>query len=123
MSDKSNTGTSPDKTALQWFISCISGKFADFSGRARRREYWSFALFAFLAGFVLGFVPYVGYLAIPALLVPGFAVGARRLHDVGRSGWLQLIAVIPVLGFLVLAVLMAKEGDAGVNSYGPNPKN
>lgn len=111
-------------------------KYADFSGRARRSEYWWFALFAFGAGIVAntldrilgtgfnddtsGLITTVLQLA---LLLPSLAVGARRLHDTGRSGWLLLLAVIPILGWIILIVWFATDSKPGDNKHGPNPKS
>ncbi|WP_028535895.1 DUF805 domain-containing protein [Paludibacterium yongneupense] len=96
--------------------------YADFNGRARRSEYGWFVLFIVLgclASSVLG--AQVKALFALAILLPGLAAGARRLHDGGRSGWWQLLALIPVLGALVLIVLLALPGDSGHNRFGPAP--
>jgi len=106
----------------------LTQKYADFSGRARRSEYWFFALAAFIVyvvaygiGAAIGtMIPY--YLVALALLVPGLAVGARRLHDTGKSGWLLLIGVIPLIGGIVLLVFFVQDSQPGDNQYGPSPK-
>jgi len=100
---------------------CFS-KYADFNGRARRSEFWFFYLFNFIVGLALGCIPVIGWIASVALLLPGFAVGARRLHDTGRSGWWQLLSLIPVIGTIVLIIWWASEGTPGANEYGENPK-
>jgi uncharacterized membrane protein YhaH (DUF805 family) len=114
-------------------------KYADLNGRSRRREYWTFALFNALIGAVVGAVAAVMFtttrssvfgLVIYGLLflyclaafIPGLAVGVRRLHDIGMSGWLVLICLVPGIGGLVLLVLFCLDSNQGPNQYGPNPK-
>ena len=95
--------------------------YATFNGRARRKEYWMFVLFntifAFVFGFVCGFigVPDLAQLYSLAVLLPSIAVGVRRMHDVGKSGWFLLIPIYN----LILAVT---EGEEGENQYGQDPK-
>lgn len=104
-------------------------KYATFSGRARRSEYWYFYLFNFLAYIALGILTdaipggeaLVG-LYILASIIPSFAVSVRRLHDTGKSGLLLLIALIPFLGFLLLLIFLVEDSTPGENKYGPNPK-
>ena len=113
--------------------------YANFSGRARRSEYWYFALFnlfaiistAILDGlfgttFDMGFGPspygYITILYYFFILIPSFAVLVRRLHDVGKSGWFILISLIPLVGAIWLLVLVLTDSDTGDNAYGPNPK-
>ncbi|MDR2000956.1 MAG: DUF805 domain-containing protein [Zoogloeaceae bacterium] len=82
---------------------CLTKKYADFSGRASRPEFWWFALFQFLLIFVLGFVSsVVSFIVALALLVPSLAVGVRRLQDIGKSGWLILLALIPIVGLILI---------------------
>lgn len=110
-------------------------KYADFSGRARRKEYWMFALLLIVVSFVLGIVegvvgltgmvgPYgpLSALFMLAIIVPSIAVGVRRLHDTGRSGWWMLIGLVPFIGAIVLLVFYVLEGTRGPNEYGPDPK-
>lgn len=108
-------------------------KYAVFSGRASRKEYWMFVLFNFLIAIGLGFVTgvlnaaahinlsFLGMIYSLAVLCPGIAVGVRRLHDTDRSGLWVLTGLIPFIGGLVLLVLMCMEGTAGDNRFGPNP--
>ncbi len=107
--------------------------YANFTGRARRSEYWYFALFNFLITLgclivdtVLGTryadVGVVQFLYGLAVLIPSLAVGVRRLHDVGKSGWFFFIVLIPIVGAIWLLVLFATNSHAGENQYGPNPK-
>ena len=104
-------------------------KYASFRGRARRPEFWYFALFNFIAQLVLGLVDSMVFglgdvsplsnLYGLAVLVPSLAVGARRLHDTGRSGWWQLLVLIPLIGIIVLIVWWASRGNEGENEFGP----
>jgi len=113
---------------MEWYIAVLK-KYAVFSGRARRKEYWMFFLFNIIISIVLGFVE--GLIGSPgiiamvyslALLIPGIAVSVRRLHDTGRSGWWLLIGLIPLVGFIVLIVFMVQEGSENDNEFGSNPK-
>lgn len=106
---------------------CLS-KYADFSGRARRSEYWFWVLFTFIVDIVvmvvdgaLGTYPLLYAVAVLALLLPSLAVSVRRLHDTGRSGWMLLIAIIPLVGFILLLVWMCQDSQ-GTNQYGASPK-
>ena len=88
-------------------------KYADFTGRASRSEFWWFMLFTVLAGAAAGIISqYVSALFYLATLLPSVAVATRRLHDTGRSGWWQLIGLVPILGWIVLLVFMTQEGKA-----------
>ena len=99
---------------------CFS-QYAGFSGRAARPEYWWWALFVILASVVLNLVSsdLAGIFSLGVLL-PGIAVGTRRLHDIGKSGWWQLLSLIPLIGWLVLLywTVQPSEGD---NDYGSAP--
>jgi uncharacterized membrane protein YhaH (DUF805 family) len=89
---------------------CFS-KYADFNGRASRSEFWWWVLFVFLASAVLSIVhSALSGLFSLAVLLPNIAVGARRLHDTDRSGWLQLVAIIPLIGWLLLIYWCVQEG-------------
>ena len=112
---------------MQWYLKCIKQHYADFNGRASRQEFWMFTLvniviYVVLAG-ILGMIGagFVAYIYLLATMVPSWAVGARRLHDIGKSGWFQLIGLIPLVG-LYLIVLYVTEGQQGDNQYGANPK-
>lgn len=102
-------------------VKACFGKYATFEGRARRSEYWWFALFNFLVGTLLGWIPVLGWLICLALLLPGIAVCVRRLHDTGRSGWWLLLVLIPIVN-LVLIFFYALDSTPGTNEYGANPK-
>lgn len=112
---------------MEHFLSVIK-QYANFNGRARRQEFWMFFLFFFIFYVVLVIIDRIlglGFLALIyslALLVPYLSVGARRLHDTGKSGWFQLLLLIPLIGFIVLVVLWAQDSSPGDNQHGPNPK-
>ena len=97
-------------------------KYADFSGRAKRPEFWWFALFCVVVSLLLEAVSsYASWAFSLATLVPSLAVGARRLHDMNKSGWLQLIWLIPILGWIYMIYLLVQDGDAADNQYGAPP--
>jgi uncharacterized membrane protein YhaH (DUF805 family) len=119
---------------MKWYVMVLK-KYADFNGRARRMEYWMFSLFNFLflmvaltldniVGSTIGNLFYgLFYLVYAfAVLLPGLAVMVRRLHDVGKSGWMFLVALIPLIGGIWLLVLLCTDSTPGENEYGPNPK-
>ena len=119
---------------MNWYLKVLK-QYADFSGRARRQEYWMFALFNMIFGFiaiildnVLGIaMEGVGYgpiyiLYVLAVFIPGLAVAVRRLHDVGKSGWMLLIALIPLVGAIWLLVLLFTDSQKESNKWGQNPK-
>jgi uncharacterized membrane protein YhaH (DUF805 family) len=120
---------------MNYFIDCLTKKYACFSGRARRQEYWLFVLFNISAGIIVGVISgvlvsvtngaafaFLGTIYNLAVLIPGFAVLFRRLHDTGRSGWWWLIGFIPLIGMIVLIVFCCLDSQPGENQYGPNPK-
>jgi uncharacterized membrane protein YhaH (DUF805 family) len=112
---------------VDYFIEALE-KYADFTGRARRKAYWMFFLFYML--FYMGFVVIDAVLGTEifsiifslALLVPSISVAARRLHDTGRSGWWQLIVLIPIIGFIIIIVFLVQDSH-DTNNYGVNPKS
>ena len=118
---------------MNWYLEVLK-KYAVFNGRARRKEYWMFFLFNIIIGLVLGFIEgFVGIasesdqsvlasLYMLAVFLPGLAVGVRRLHDTGRTGWWLFIAFVPIIGAIVLLVFMVQDSKTGDNQYGPNPK-
>ena len=119
---------------MNWFLMALK-KYATFSGRSRRSEYWYFILFYLIIAIVLGIIDravgtmtnngtvgVLGGLFGLAMLIPSLAVGARRLHDTGRTGWWQLIGLIPLIGVIVLIVFYAQDSHPGANQYGVNPK-
>ena len=99
---------------------CLT-KYATFGGRASRPEFWWFALFTVVVGLVTSmFSSMLNALASLALLVPSIAVGTRRLHDIGKSGWLQLLWLIPVIGWILL-IYWSDQPSATANAYGSGP--
>ena len=117
---------------MDWYLKVLRNYF-NFEGRARRKEYWMFFLFNLIISFAIGIVDgivglKVGYMGTLGLLyslgilLPSIAVGTRRLHDIDRSGWWQLIGLIPIIGVIVLIVWYASEGNTGSNRFGPDPK-
>lgn len=127
------------------------GKYATFSGRATRPEFWWYVLFLFAANIVLSFIdrslfgwgmmggsygagmgpgygmgwemsggPLSGLFSL-ATILPSLAVSARRLHDTGRSGWWQLLVLIPLIGWIILLIWYAQRGEAGANAHGEAP--
>lgn len=105
-------------------VSRVISNYATFSGRARRSEYWWWTLSVFVLMFVLSLlrVQSLFILVWLAIIVPSLAVACRRLHDTGRSGWLQLIVLIPLIGALVLLVFTVQDSQRESNQYGPSPK-
>lgn len=112
---------------MQEAVSSVLSQYAGFSGRARRSEYWFWVLATVLVSIVAGIIDVIigtqiiGYVVVLATFVPNLAVGARRLHDIGRSGWWQLICLVPIVGIILLIVWFATD-SAPDNQYGPNPK-
>ena len=117
---------------MNWYLEVLK-KYVDFSGRARRSEYWYFVLFNVLIS--IGLVILDNVLGIAtndvsplyslyslAVLLPGLAVGVRRLHDTGRSGWHLLLGLIPCIGGIILLVFFVEDSQYGENQYGPSPK-
>ncbi|WP_165856311.1 DUF805 domain-containing protein [Marinobacter sp. JSM 1782161] len=99
-------------------------RYADFSGRATRRQYWMFFLVYFLISLAANVIDLaMGSFILSTVfsvvvLVPSISLGARRLHDIGRSGWWQLLMFVIVIGWIVLALMLARPGE-GENRYGP----
>jgi len=124
---------------MEWYLKVMRDNYANFSGRARRREYWMYVLVQSiimiglmildsilgldfeLQGISLGY----GYLYLIGVIVhfiPSLAVLVRRLHDVGKSGWFYFIFLIPIIGIIWLLVLYCTEGQKQDNKWGPDPK-
>jgi uncharacterized membrane protein YhaH (DUF805 family) len=119
---------------MNWYVEVLK-KYAVFTGRARRMEYWYFALFNLIVSFVLGFIDgmtgtvsqttglgLLSSIYLLAVLIPGIAVSIRRLHDTDRSGWWLLLVFVPLIGAIVLIVFFVQDGKAGANQYGADPK-
>lgn len=105
--------------------SVVLKNYFNFEGRATRREFWTFTLAYMVVNLILSCIPKAGPIISGllglALLCPSLGVGARRLHDINKSGWLQLIAFIPLVGAIILIVWWAKEGNKEANQYGEVP--
>lgn len=100
---------------------CLN-KYADFKGRASRPEFWWFALaWVILLALTAMVSRYLYGIAVLALLLPGLAVGTRRLHDTGKTGWWQLVGLIPLIGSLAIIYLMAQPGQSSANTFGDPP--
>jgi uncharacterized membrane protein YhaH (DUF805 family) len=130
-----------ETVAMNWYLEALRN-YANFNGRARRKEYWFFGLFNFViyigylffAGIVLGtlfrreasgiafvlFLPLWVYAL--GIIVPHLAVAVRRLHDTGKSGWWLFITFVPLVGGIILLVFLCTDSQPGPNEYGPNPK-
>ena len=109
-------------------VVCLQ-KYATFSGRASRAEFWYFALFQVLVGIVSGIIDStffpttdgpLNWIGTVLLFLPGVAVACRRLHDCDKSGWLQLL-MLTIVGLIPLVVWWATRGTSGDNRYGPDP--
>jgi uncharacterized membrane protein YhaH (DUF805 family) len=118
---------------MEWFKKCMN-QYADFSGRARRKEYWMFSLFYFLSiigtlvvdvilmSVIGSSMPFITILFMLAVAVPSLSVMVRRLHDTDRSGWWFLVTLVPFVGSFILLFFLCVDGTVGENRFGPNPK-
>lgn len=114
---------------MNWYLKVLK-QYADFKGRAGRQEFWMFVVFNIVFSIaaaaldtIFGTWGAIGGLYALVVLIPGLAVGARRLHDIGKSGWMLLLALIPLLGIIWLIILFATESTTGSNEYGAYPKS
>ena len=104
---------------VQKAVKTCLGKYADFNGRAARPEFWWFMLAQIVVLLIAGMVSnLLEALVSLGLLLPGLAVGARRLHDIGKSGWLQLLWLLPIIGWAILIYWAAQPSAVGANVYG-----
>jgi len=130
---------------MEWYLKVMMENFSNFSGRARRKEFWMWYLFYVIVlivamildgvlgtGFEISYgvtTPYgwIYILAALAHVIPGLAVSVRRLHDVGQSGWMLLIGIIPIVnlvgGFVLLYWFIFGAGEEQENRFGPVPTN
>jgi uncharacterized membrane protein YhaH (DUF805 family) len=119
---------------VSWYLEALK-KYAVFSGRARRAEFWYFVLFNLIVAIVLALIDtllgtttgvssfgILSGLYSLAVLIPTLALWVRRLHDIDRTGWWVLINLIPLIGTIVLLVFALTPGTPGSNQYGPDPK-
>ena len=111
-------------------------RYAEFSGRSRRKEYWMFVLGVVIASILVGIIEGIlglnaslggaygplSLLLLLAIFIPGLACQVRRFHDQGKSGWWVLLALVPLVGSIAVLVFMCLDGNAGDNEYGPDPK-
>ena len=113
---------------MNWYISVLK-KYTVFNGRATRPEYWYFILINLAISFVLAFIDknignggliYTIYSL--AVFLPSIAVTARRLHDIDKTGWWQLLFFIPIVGLIIMIIFLAQDSKPYENKYGPNPK-
>ncbi|MDB4426407.1 DUF805 domain-containing protein [bacterium] len=128
---------------MGWYLKVVRDNYANLNGRASRQEYWTFLFINFIFGivavvadislgtaFIIGEGTYsvsMGYgwiysLYTLSVMAPGIAVVVRRLHDVGKSGWMMFVALIPFIGVIWLFVLLVTDSNPGENNYGPSPK-
>ena len=124
----------PGMSFVEAVQTCVTKKYATFSGRARRSEYWYYTLFSILVSLVTsvvggalfvhseGDVNILSALASIALFLPGLGVAIRRLHDIGKSGWWYLILFVPFIGWIVLLIFLCRDSDRGPNRFGASPK-
>lgn len=111
---------------MEYFKDALS-KYAEFSGRATRKQYWMYVLFYLIFYVVLSIIDslldtiFLSALYSLGLLIPSISIAARRLHDTGRTGWWQLIGIIPLIGLIVMIIFLVQESQ-GDNEYGPAPQ-
>ncbi|MCK0127816.1 DUF805 domain-containing protein [Erythrobacter sp. F6033] len=120
---------------MEWMLMPLK-RYADFSGRSRRKEYWMFILGVIIVAVIVGLIEGVtgmggsiggvygplSMLLIVAIIIPSIAVQVRRFHDQDKSGWFVLLGFIPFVGGIIVLVFMCLEGTRGENQYGPDPK-
>jgi len=125
----------PELSLWGYFVQCITKKYFEFEGRARRKEFWGFYLFQLISLYIPYFLflfnqesttglVFLGIycLVALALIIPGLAVACRRLHDINRSFWYYLLCFVPIIGWIILLVFWCKDGTPGRNKYGEDPK-
>jgi uncharacterized membrane protein YhaH (DUF805 family) len=106
------------RTIMEWYLKALR-QYADFEGRARRKEYWMFTLFNLIFALLIivgtGLIGNLGIILFllygVGTLIPSIAVSVRRLHDVGKSGWMNLVAFIPMVGSIWLLVLLVTDSE------------
>ena len=118
---------------MSWYLQALK-KYADFKGRARRKEYWFYVLFYMIILVVLSICDGIigtrmesGFgiltaLYLLAVFIPTLAVTVRRLHDTSHSGWWFFIQLVPIVGFFILLYFLVSDSTPGTNAWGPNPK-
>lgn len=114
-----------EATTVNGFVSAVKialSRYADFTGRSTRAEYWWFFLFNFIVSLALGWIPFIGWAVSVALLVPTLAVSWRRMHDIGKGGGWWFINFIPLVGTIVWIVWCCKPGESAANRFGEAPQ-
>ncbi len=108
---------------IEIFVEVLQN-FGDFKTRSSRAEFWIFVLVNFIISVLIGmFSNTLSYLYSLVILVPSLAVGARRMHDIGKSGWTQLWLLLPIIGWIYIIILYGKEGETSANKWGEVPEN
>jgi uncharacterized membrane protein YhaH (DUF805 family) len=114
---------------INYWKKVVLENYANFEGRARRAEFWWYVLAGICVSIVLNILAAIASVLVIlsliyglGVLIPGIAVGIRRLHDTDKSGWWLLIGLIPLVGAIVLIVFFATEGTRQPNQWGPSPK-
>jgi len=131
--------TTQSNNLISWWKKVVLENYANFKGRARRAEYWYFALGTTIILFVFYIIGFAGAavdssvlmalgfglygITALATLIPSLAVAVRRLHDINKSGWYYLIGLIPLVGGIILLVWFFTDGNRSSNDYGEDPKN
>lgn len=111
----------------KYFLNVVTNHFFDFNGRTGKKDFWMFILFSIIINIALTIIgKAIGTNILStiyglAVLLPSLSIGARRLHDTGKSGWLQLLALIPLLGIIILIVFWVKDSVAEENKWGAVP--
>jgi uncharacterized membrane protein YhaH (DUF805 family) len=114
----------------EYYVKVVLKNYVNFKGRARRKEYWGFVLFNVIIMFALGILggiigeggEFFGSVYTLAVFLPSLGAVIRRLHDIGKSGWLWLLAFIPIVGWIIVLIWLCTDSQPGENKYGPNPK-
>ena len=118
-----STAADKGKVGFMEAVKLFFKNYTNFSGRSRRSEYWWFCLFNMIVSFLLNLIlSDIAGLWTLVILVPTLSLVVRRLHDIGKSGWWYLIALIPLVGGLILLVWFCKDSDPQTNQWGPSPK-
>ncbi len=113
---------------LHWFLDPVKHHYFDFEGRVTRQQYWMFILWTFIISIPLSVigsmidVEGLDSLFSLAIFLPSLGLATRRLHDIDKSGWWQLLFFIPIIGWIVVIVWLAQVGRKGTNRYGVDPK-
>ncbi|WP_429370338.1 DUF805 domain-containing protein [Paenibacillus sp. DS2015] len=113
---------------MVWYLKGLKN-YVGFQGRASRKEYWMFTLFCCIFSLVPSILeeitnisPILSVLYYLSIFLPSLAIGFRRLHDTGRSGWWNLIVLIPLIGVIIFIVFTSQDSQENDNRYGPNSK-